>query len=140
VLPEQLDLVETSFAVFYPSALEAFALHFYEHLFALDPTLRARFPSDMREQRQKLMTTLNIAVNGLRHPISLAPILATLGQLHSRMGVGASHYETMGAALHTTLQQHLGVRYTAAVADAWTAAYIAITSMMQAELVEAVTT
>ena len=137
MLPEQLDLVETSFAIFYPSALEAFAMHFYEHLFALDPGLRARFPGDMREQRQKLMTTLNIAVNGLRHPISLAPILANLGQLHNRLGVSGAHYQTMGAALQATLQQHLGTHYTPAVADAWVAAYIAITSMMEAELAEA---
>jgi hemoglobin-like flavoprotein len=138
MLPEQLDLVETSFAVFYPSALEAFAIHFYEQLFALDPSLRARFPSDMREQRLKLMTTLNIAVNGLRHPISLAPILADLGRLHARLGVGGAHYQIMGAALHATLQQYLGARYTPAIADAWTAAYTAITSMMEAELAEPV--
>jgi hemoglobin-like flavoprotein len=139
MLPEQLDLVETSFAAFYPSALEAFAIDFYEHLFALDPSLRARFPSDMREQRLKLMTTLNIAVNGLRHPISLAPILADLGRLHARLGVGGAHYQTMGAALHETLQQHLGAQYTPPIADAWTAAYMAITSMMEAELAEPVT-
>jgi hemoglobin-like flavoprotein len=138
MLPEQLDLLETSFAVFYPSALEAFAVHFYEHLFALDPSLRARFPSDMREQRLKLMTTLNIAVNGLRHPRSLAPILANLGQLHNNIGVRGSHYQTMGAALQATLQQHLGAHYTPAIADAWTAAYLAITSMMEAEPSEAV--
>jgi hemoglobin-like flavoprotein len=134
VLPEQLDLVETSFAVFYPSALEAFAADFYEQLFALDPSLRTRFPSDMREQRLKLMTTLNIAVHGLRHPISLAPILANLGRLHNRIGVGAAHYKIMGAALQATLQQHLGAHYTPAIADAWTAAYIAITRMMDPEL------
>jgi hemoglobin-like flavoprotein len=139
MLPEQLDLVETSFAAFYPSALEAFAMDFYEHLFALDPSLRARFPSDMREQRLKLMTTLNIAVNGLRHPISLAPILANLGQLHKRLGVSGSHYQIMGAALHETLQQHLGAQYTPPIADAWTAAYMAITSMMEAELAEPAT-
>jgi len=136
VLAEQLDLVETSFAVFYPSALEAFAADFYEQLFALDPSLRTRFPSDMREQRLKLMTTLNIAVNGLRHPISLAPILANLGRLHNRMGVCGTHYQIMGAALQATLQQHLGTQYTPAIADAWTAAYTAITSMMEAELAE----
>ena len=138
MLPEQLDLVETSFAVFYPSALEAFAVHFYDNLFALEPDLRARFPSDMREQRLKLMTMLNIAVNGLRHPTSLTPILANLGQLHNRMGVGGMHYQTMGAALQTTLQQHLGARYTPAIANAWMAAYTAITRMMEAELAEPV--
>ncbi len=55
--PEQIALVQTSFAHVVPIADTAATL-FYDRLFALDPTLRRLFPSDLTEQRHKLMTIL----------------------------------------------------------------------------------
>ncbi len=133
--PEQMELVESSFAVFYPSAYDAFAQDFYRQLFQLDPAIKALFPTEMKTQRLKLMTTFNIAVNGLRHPTSIAPMLGKLGQLHEQANVELSHYETLRLALLTTLEQHLGTQYTPEIAAAWSAAYGMIVALMQPDAV-----
>ncbi len=129
--PEQMELVQSSFAVFYPSAYDTFAEDFYRRLFVLDPGIAALFPPDLKAQRLKLMTTFNIAVNGLRHPATIAPMLGKLGQLHEQSGVTQSHYETLGFALLETLELHLGPQFTPEVSAAWSAAYGAIARLMQ---------
>jgi nitric oxide dioxygenase len=131
--PEQMELVRSSFAVFYPSAYDAFAEDFYQRLFRMDPVIEALFPAEMKNQRLKLMTTFNIAVNGLRHPASIAPLLGKLGQLHEQAGVQPDHYATLGAALLATLEAQLGAEFTPEVAEAWSAAYGVITALMHAE-------
>ncbi len=130
--PEQMELVHSSFAVFYPSAYDRFAEDFYRRLFALDPAIAALFPPELKAQRLKLMTTFNLAVNGLRHPATLAPMLGKLGQLHEQAGVEQAHYETLGFALLETIEQYLGPQFTPEVSAAWSAAYGVIAMLMQA--------
>ena len=130
--PEQTILVQNSYNRVYP-VYNAVAESFYRRLFELDPSLRPLFPEDMHEQRLKLMTTFNIAVNGLRHPSSIVPILQKLGRLHADYGVQATHYVTMGDALLWTLQQCLGEQFTAEVESAWVAAYALIAEAMRAD-------
>jgi hemoglobin-like flavoprotein len=129
--PEQIDLVEATFAVFYPERYDAFASDFYERLFALNPALRPLFPADMSKQRSKLMTTFNIIINGLRHPDSLRPVLSKLGGLHVNEGVRPADYQTLGVALNGTLESYLGAQWSPGVAEAWSAAYSTMTSLMQ---------
>jgi hypothetical protein len=62
--PEQVALVQTSFAKVAPVADQA-AQIFYDRLFAVAPQVRSLFPNDMTEQRRKLMATLAVVVNGL---------------------------------------------------------------------------
>ena len=135
--PEQTILVQNSYNQVYP-VYDAVAESFYRRLFELDPSLRPLFPEGMREQRLKLMTTFNIAVNGLRHPSSIVPILKKLGRLHADYGVQAAHYVMMGEALLWTLRQCLGEQFTAEVETAWVAAFALIAEAMQsdAELVQ----
>ena len=130
--PEQIDLVESTFAVFYPQRYDEFAADFYDRLFALDPALRPLFPDDMASQRSKLMTTFNIIINGLRHPDSLRPVLGKLGRLHVSQGVKPHDYQTVGAALIATLAGYLGPRWSPAVAAAWAVAYATLTDLMLA--------
>ena len=61
--PEQIVLTQTSFAQVLPIA-DAAASLFYNRLFELDPSLRPMFKTDMAEQGRKLMTMLNVVVNG----------------------------------------------------------------------------
>ena len=131
--PEQIELVESTFATFYPHRYDEFAEDFYDRLFALDPALRPLFPDDMSSQRSKLMTTFNIIINGLRHPDSLRPVLSKLGQLHVDEGVRTHDYQTVGAALTGTLEHYLGPHWSPGVADAWGAAYGALTNLMLAK-------
>ena len=61
---EQVAVVQQSFAKVAPIADRA-AVMFYERLFEVAPQVKAMFPADMAEQRQKLMATLGVVVNGL---------------------------------------------------------------------------
>ena len=131
--PEQIDLVEATFTVFYPDRYDEFATDFYARLFALNPELRRLFPAEMSRQRSKLMTTFNIIINGLRHPNSLRPVLSKLGQLHVNEGVRPTDYQTLGMALNGTLESYLGAQWSPGVAEAWDAAYTTMTGLMRAE-------
>lgn len=89
--PEQITLVQTSFARVLPIADTAAAL-FYHRLFELAPDVRALFPEDMREQRRNLMQMLNVTVNGLSNLDRLVPMVEALGRRHVNYGVQQPHY------------------------------------------------
>jgi hemoglobin-like flavoprotein len=136
--PEQIALVQTSFAQVIPIADAAAAL-FYTRLFTLDPTLRALFHSDMQAQGRKLMSVLGIAVQGLSQPEKLLPLVQQLGERHRDYGVKDAHYATVGTALLWTLQQGLGEHYTPDVQAAWTSAYTLLADTMRAAAAAAAT-
>ena len=84
--PQQIDLVQKSFAQVQPIA-DAAADLFYGRLFELDPSLRPMFRGDMKQQGRMLMSVLGIAVNGLRNLETLAPVVRKLGARHTGYGV-----------------------------------------------------
>jgi hemoglobin-like flavoprotein len=127
---EQVRLVQASFAQVLPIADVAANL-FYTRLFDLDPTLRHLFPSDMQEQKRKLMLTLKFAVNSLSRLDELVPAVQDLGRRHGGYGVTPEHYETVGAALIWTLEQGLGAAFTSQVKAAWVAVYTLLANTMQ---------
>ena len=98
----QIDLVQQTFALAAPQA-KAIANDFYQRLFALDPTLRRLFPSDMSEQGDKLMTMLAFVVHHLRQPEPILGAVRRLGERHVHYGVQPHHYTTVGEALLWTL-------------------------------------
>ncbi len=59
--PNQIHLVQTSFAQVLPIADDAASL-FYDRLFNLDPSLRPMFKTDIHEQGRKLMMLLTVVV------------------------------------------------------------------------------
>lgn len=67
--PEQARLVTTTWNQVAPIADTAATL-FYDKLFELDPGLRPLFPSDLSEQKKKLMMTLGFAIGSLSRPDS----------------------------------------------------------------------
>src|ERR1700741_2416195 len=120
--PDQVTLVQQSFAKVAPISEQA-AVLFYDRLFEIAPQVRAMFPSDMTEQRRKLMATLAIVVNGLSNLELVLPAAASLATRHVAYGAKAEHYPVVGSALLWTLEKGLGPDWTPAVAEAWTAAY-----------------
>lgn len=129
--PEQITLVQDSFARVAPVADNAAAL-FYQRLFTLDPSLQSLFKGDMVQQGRMLMQTLSLAVRSLQNPTPLLSALEQMGQRHVAYGVQEAHYDTVGSALLWTLEQGLADAYTPAVADAWTAAYTLLADVMKA--------
>ncbi|HET9223198.1 MAG TPA: globin family protein [Roseiflexaceae bacterium] len=134
--PEQIALVQTSFAQVLPIA-EAAGTLFYGRLFELDPSLKPLFTGDIQEQARKLMTMLKVVVNGLHRIDQLVPAVQELGRRHARYGVKDDYYDTVGAALLWTLRVGLGDSYTPEVAAAWATAYALLAETMKAAAAEA---
>jgi hemoglobin-like flavoprotein len=130
--PDQIDLVQSSFAKVVPIA-DAAASLFYGRLFEIAPDTKALFHGDMSEQGRKLMTTLGIVVNGLKNLDAILPAAKALAVKHVGYGVAAAHYTPVGEALIWTLDKGLGADFTPDVKNAWLAAYGALSGIMIAE-------
>ena len=128
--PEQKHLVQTSFAQVL-SISDIAAEMFYTQLFRMDPTLIRLFKGEMREQGQKLMYALRLAVSGLDRLDKVAPALETLGRKHAEYGVEDKDYETVGAAFIATLEKGLGPGFTPEIREAWRAVYDLLASIMR---------
>jgi hemoglobin-like flavoprotein len=132
---EHARLVQESFAVVAPIADEAAAI-FYARLFEVDPSLRALFHGDMRDQGHRLMQALGLAIRNLEHLEWVVPAMKELGRRHAGYGVKPEHFGTVGAAFLWTLERGLGSAFTAEVRDAWTSVYGLLTAPMQEALAE----
>jgi nitric oxide dioxygenase len=130
--PSQVKLVQESFAKVAPISEKA-AIIFYDRLFEVAPSVKAMFPTDMTEQRKKLMATLAVVVNGLSNLESILPAASALAVRHVGYGAKPEHYPVVGGALLWTLEKGLGAAWTPEVAAAWTAAYGTLSNFMISE-------
>ncbi|MGV3662882.1 MAG: globin family protein [Prosthecobacter sp.] len=130
ITPEQKLLVQSTWAQVVPIADTAAAL-FYNRLFEIDPSLRALFTSDIKEQGAKLMTMIGVAVRGLDRLDEIVPAVQALGRRHVGYGVKDEHYATVASALLWTLEKGLGEAYTPPVAEAWTVTYTLLADVMK---------
>jgi hemoglobin-like flavoprotein len=128
--PRQIELVQNTFNIVTPS-LESAAMTFYDRLFQIDPSLRRMFRGPQEEQARKLGHVLTIVVNGLSRPQQILGAVEELGRRHIMYGVRREHYATVGAALLWTLQTGLGDAFTSEVREAWSCAYLFLSSTMQ---------
>jgi hemoglobin-like flavoprotein len=128
--PQQINLVQSTWSSVVPIQ-DAAAEIFYDRLFTADPSLRALFNGDMKEQKKKLMTMIGTVVNGLPRLEQIVPAIQQLGRRHNGYGVQPAHYGTVGAALLGTLEQGLGKAFTPEVKDAWATAYGILAKTMQ---------
>jgi hemoglobin-like flavoprotein len=130
--PDQVTLVQESFAKVAPIS-ETAAVLFYDRLFEIAPSVVPMFPTDMKEQRKKLMAALAVVVGGLSNLESVLPAASALAKRHVSYGTKAEHYPVVGAALLWTLEKGLGDGWTPDVAAAWTAAYGTLSGYMISE-------
>jgi nitric oxide dioxygenase len=130
--PDQVTLVQQSFAKVAPISEQA-AVIFYDRLFEVAPSVKAMFPTDMKEQRKRLMATLAVVVNDLGNLGSVLPGASALAKRHVGYGAKPEHYPVVGGALLWTLEKGLGEAWTPEVADAWTAAYGTLSDFMISE-------
>jgi hemoglobin-like flavoprotein len=125
----QIRLVQSSWEQVIPVAGTA-ADVFYEKLFAMDGSLRAMFPSDLRDQKKKLLSTLSRVVSSLDRLPEVLPAVQALGRKHIDYGVKQQHYQTVGAALLATLEASLGDSFDGEVKAAWADVYGALSKAM----------
>jgi hemoglobin-like flavoprotein len=119
--PEQIRLVQISFQKIVPVSNLAARL-FYSRLFELDPSLRSLVTGNMQEREQKLITTVQLVVEGLDRPDEIIPAIKQLGQQSARFGLRSRDYDTVGKALLWTLAKGLGVTFTPPIKAAWVVA------------------
>lgn len=127
--PDQIDLVEQSFAVLADDA-DRLARSFYSRLFTIAPDVRSLFPDDLTEQRSKLVTELAAIAGAVRNVAALAPRLERLGERHVGYRVRDEHYEPVGMALLFAIGERLGGQATPEVLEAWRAAYTTVATVM----------
>lgn len=135
ITPMQKTLVQSTFASV-ANDPDAVAALFYGQLFQLDPSLKAMFKGDMKEQGRKLMQILAVAVASLDKLDTLIAAVQALGKRHIGYGVEKRHYDTVGAALLWTLEQGLGSDFTVDARDAWASVYGVLVSVATEGLYE----
>src|SRR4051812_49953514 len=116
--PNQIQLVQSSFAKVAPIAEQAAAL-FYARLFELAPEVRTMFKGDMIEQGRKLIAMLSTVVSGLNRVENIVPVAQQLAVRHVGYGVQTVHYTVVGTALIDTLAKGLGDAFTPDTRLAW---------------------
>ncbi|MFJ6212143.1 globin domain-containing protein [Streptomyces sp. NPDC092296] len=106
------------------------AKYFYAHLFAHNPGVRALFPDDMAEQRDRLFAALTQLVLRLEKPERLTAYLAALGRDHRKFEALPEHYPAVGASLIAALKHFSGQAWNPEVEKAWSEAYAVISQAM----------
>jgi hemoglobin-like flavoprotein len=132
---KQVLLLKTSFRAMNASV---YSDHFYKRLFELHPQLRALFPTDMAEQKAKLMSVFELIVysfeekklNEFTLQDSLLVPLRNLGRKHEEKGVIQAHYPIANELMLETLQYALGKEYSEEIRQAWKLALAQITAAM----------
>jgi hemoglobin-like flavoprotein len=106
--------------------------HFYRHLFALDPALRALFAhSDEPAHSRKLLAALDEIMRVLDEPHRLVAVVIPLGMRHAGYGVTDRDYETATTAFVQALQDTLGDRLTPDMERGWREVHALISEVMR---------
>ncbi|MFJ2257490.1 globin domain-containing protein [Streptomyces sp. NPDC087844] len=126
------EILRTSFAVVERRA--EFALkYFYSHLFWHHPDVRALFPldspQDKERQRDRLFTALALVVARLEGP-GLHEYLRELGRDHRKYLARPEHYTAVGDSLIAAFAAVSGSAWSAEVEKAWDEAYALIADAM----------
>ncbi|MEU6026401.1 globin domain-containing protein [Streptomyces tauricus] len=126
------EILRTSFAVVERRA--EFALkYFYSHLFWHHPDVRALFPLDSPEdkerQRDRLFTALALVVARLEGP-GLHEYLRELGRDHRKYLARPEHYTAVGDSLIAAFAAVSGSAWSAEVEKAWDEAYTLVADAM----------
>ena len=98
----QVEVLQRSFTAVAPKGDE-FVAAFYARLFSAHPEVKPLFgATDMAVQQKKLLAALVLAVENLRRPDVLGPVLKDLGRRHTGYLAKPEHYGVVGAALLDT--------------------------------------
>ncbi|MGB3535744.1 MAG: adenylate/guanylate cyclase domain-containing protein [Microcoleaceae cyanobacterium] len=136
VFSEQVSLVQTSFTQLL-NRTDQTAKVFYDHLFEICPSFKPMFHTNMDSQRQQLMSTLQIAVNGLSNLKDILSTVQDLGRRHAGYGVKPEDYDPVGESLIYALQKQLGPKFTPEVKAAWIEAYSLLSGVMKSATIKA---
>ena len=125
-----IELLESSFKLVAPQG-DALVTRFYERLFEKYPVVKPLFKNaSISEQKKKLLASLVLVIQNLRHPEKLTPVLQDMGARHVGYGAKPAYYDAVGENLLAVLGEFAGEAWTPEVSQAWTDAYAAIKTIM----------
>jgi class 3 adenylate cyclase/hemoglobin-like flavoprotein len=109
----------------------SFAQYFYQHLFALDPSLERQFENvDMATQGAMVLQAVRVALDGLEDFDQVRAALESLGRRHLQYGVRPDQYDTAAEAFVRALGQTLGERFDDSLESIWRETLSSVTGSM----------
>jgi len=93
--------------------------YFYARLFAVNPGIRALFPTSMTVQRERMFDALSRVIRSLDSEPECTALLRQIGREHRRYGVLEKHCAWFFAALRDTVEHRAGSLWTAEACAAW---------------------
>ena len=125
-----LDALEPSFDLVAPRGEELMEL-FYARLFEAAPAVKPLFAgTDMKRQRQMLLSALVLLRNSLRDLDAVTPTLRKLGARHVRYGAEPGHYLVVGATLIGAMAEIAGDAWELRYTEAWNEAFGVVSAVM----------
>lgn len=103
---------------------------FYAMLFARYPTMRRLFPTDLSSLKRKLLNSIALVVQNLRHPGRISDVLHEMGRRHGEYGAQPAHYTAVRDTLIDVMAEMSGSAWTAQLTGDWKAALDSVTKRM----------
>lgn len=128
----QCDLVKSCVPALKAHGLEL-TRNFYARMFQANPELKHLFNMSHQasgEQQQALALAVLGYAENIDEPSVLAPVIKIITAKHVSMGIRAEHYPIVGRHLLAAIAEVMGTAATAAVLDAWAAAYGQLADML----------
>ena len=124
-----IDRLESSFNLLAPRGPELVD-RFYAHLFSKYPALRPMFPSDMGEQKKKLLGSLVLVMENIRKTEKLEQPLKDMGERHVGYGTQAEHYPVVRDTLVSVMADMAGEVWNDQLTQDWNGALDFVASVM----------
>ncbi|MCH8880117.1 MAG: hypothetical protein IID34_09570 [Planctomycetes bacterium] len=124
-----IERLESSFNLLAPRGPELVD-RFYAHLFSKHPALRPMFPSDMGEQKKKLLASLVLVIENIRKTEKLEQPLQDLGARHVGFGTQAEHYPVVRDTLVSVMAEMAGEAWNDQLTQDWNGALDFVSSVM----------
>ena len=124
-----IERLEASFNLLAPRG-EELVERFYANLFAKNPAVRPMFPSDMAEQKKKLLASIVLVIQNLRKTENLAEPLKKLGGKHVGYKTQPEHYPIVRDTLVGVMKDMAGSQWNEQLTSDWSGALDFIASVM----------
>ncbi len=124
-----IERLESSFKLLAPRGPELVD-RFYAHLFSKHPALRPMFPSDMGEQKMKLLASLVLVIENIRDAGKLEQPLQGMGLRHVGYGAAPEHYPLVGDTLVSVMADMAGDAWYDQLTQDWNDALDLVASVM----------
>ncbi|MCH8851406.1 MAG: hypothetical protein IID41_02000 [Planctomycetes bacterium] len=124
-----IERLERSFNLLAPRGPELVD-RFYAHLFSKHPALRPMFPSDMGDQKKKLLASLVLVIENIRKTEKLEQPLHDMGERHVGYGAAPEHYPVVRDTLVSVMADMAGEAWNDQLTQDWNGALDFVSSVM----------